>query len=431
MAGNTARNATLGGVALALLVAGGVVLMNQGGDADSSGDEAGAGDPLTEQWRTEAIPVGEASADALSQPRPWATDQAVVAVAAGGVKGYDPATGNESWTLTPPEGADQPCGASPTVNAQGVGAVLFRPIDAPEEDTCSVVAAVDTTSGELLWSADLTTPEYAYPGSSAVPVSVGAEAVTVELIEDGVHRFAVADGAELPALEVPAHQACDAFYTDWRHSAAHVVAVTSCDELGGGSELTVFDADSGAELWTVSDVIGADEDVAEVLGDAPLTLTTADRLLSFGENGENGEPLADLPLDRSDGYLDTDPGDYAIHDGALVTTVDESGQEFLGIDLTTGEELWQHSDGSSANALMGTEGGVLSVYSGGSEDAAGIVDVVARWSGQQGPGTVEGTLPEDAGFALAMAATDAAVYSLAEPDSGEEGAVLIEAYERP
>jgi outer membrane protein assembly factor BamB len=385
---------------------------------------------MAELWHAEAVPT---NVDVMLTPRLWVTDRAAVAVTSSGVQGFDPATGEPSWELPSPEGADVPCGASPEVNARGIGAVLYRPVTAPAADVCSMLAVVDTASGELLWSEDLTTPdpEYAHPAASGAPVTVGEETVSIELIEDGLHRFAIDDGSELPLPEVPAHQACDAFWTDWRHSATHLVAVTSCEEMaatGEESQLSVYDAASGEELWTVADAVGADEDLAAVLADAPLTITTADRLLSFGEGGE---ALADVPLDRAEGYVSTDPGEYAIQDSVLVTTIDDSGQEYLGIDLTTGEDAWQESREGPAEAFLGGSDQVLVLYSDVVEETNAISDHMARLNGQDGALSVEGVLPEGSGFVLDMAAGDDALYLLAEPADGEDGTARIEAYERP
>ncbi|MGP3966632.1 outer membrane protein assembly factor BamB family protein [Streptomyces sp. 6N223] len=427
---HTPYNARSGRLAAALLVAGGMLLTAACGDSgeDASGEDGAAADELAATWRTQPVTADD---EALPQPRLWATDRAVVSVTSSGVRGYDPATGEDRWELPPPEGADAPCGAAPDVNAQGIGAVLYRPVNAASPDTCSVLGVVDTASGELLWSHDLTTPdpEYAAPGSSYTPVTVGEETVTAELVEDGLHRFAVADGAELPVPEVPAQQVCEDFYTDWRHSAEHLVAVTSCDEMTEAeSEITAFDAASGEELWTAPDATGADDDIAEIVAGAPLTVTTQERLVSFGEDGQ---VAADLPLDRQDGYLAVEPGNFAVQGSTLVTTFDDSAQEFVGIDLTTGEEAWQKSPDGPAEGFVGGDDHVLSAYSAVADGTGGAPTHIARLNAADGTWTVEGVLPEDAGFTWTMAADDATVYVLAEPDSGGDGTLRIEAYERP
>jgi hypothetical protein len=428
---HTPHNARSGRLVAAALVTGGVLLTACGGSDDSgdsgdAGGDAGSTSELASAWRTAPVAADD---DAMPQSRVWATDKAVVSVTSSGVRGYDPATGEDSWELAPPEGADTPCGAAPEVNAQGIGAVLYRPVNAASPDTCSVLGVVDTASGELLWSQDLTTPdpEYASPGSYYTPVTVGEEAVTVELVEDGLHRFAVADGAELPVPEVPAQQVCEDYYTDWRHSPEHLVAVTSCDEMTDAeSEITAYDAASGEELWTASDATGADDDIAEIVADAPLTITTQEKLVSFGEDGQ---VAADLPLDRQDGYLAIEPGDYGVQGSTLVTTFDSSAQEFVGIDLTTGEEAWQKSPNGPAEGFVGGDDHILSAYSAVVEGTGGAPVHIARLNAADGTWTVEGILPADAGFTWTMAATDTTVYVLAEP-SDEEGSVRIEAYER-
>ncbi|MEO3764640.1 PQQ-binding-like beta-propeller repeat protein [Streptomyces sp. B5E4] len=417
----------------ALVATAGAVLLAAGcgDDGGEGGDAGGGGAALAEQWRTPA--VAHEPKDVWLPPL-WVSGDVVVGISTDGVTGHDAKTGKAAWELAPPEGAGQPCAASPTVNDNGVGAVLFGPADVkPGDDSCAVLAVVDTASGELLWSEDLTAGDSAYPSADVIPVSVGEETVTVELIEDGLHRFSL-DGEELPTPEVTVGEQCDDFYVDWRHSAGNLVAVVDCPDLTGAeNHIAAYDAGSGEELWTAADFTDEDQPArVEILTDQPLTVATQERLLSFGEGGK---VLTDLPLERPDGFLHLDPGDFTIRDSVLVTSYDDATNDFVGIDLTAGKELWKKEFDFAPHPLApgsGSGGELVALQDGMNEEDSAMGEYLALWDARKGgePST-EGMLPEKAGSAQAVATSDdgGALYVLAEPEVGEE-ALRIEAYRR-
>ncbi|AKH84842.1 hypothetical protein AA958_24475 [Streptomyces sp. CNQ-509] len=425
MGANTEKRALLATAAAVLLAAG------CGDDGGEGSDAAGGGAPLAEEWRTKA--VAHEPEDVWLPPL-WVTGDRVVGISTEGVTGHDAKTGKPAWELAPPPGAGQPCAASPAVNAGGVGAVLFGPADAkPGDDSCAVLTVVDTTSGKLLWSKDLTSGDSAYPSADVIPVSVGEEAVTVELIEDGLHRFSL-DGEELPTPEVTVGEQCDDFSTDWRHSATSLVAVVDCPDLTGAeNHIAAYDAASGEELWTAADFTDEDQPArVEILTDEPLTVATQERLVSFGEDGK---VLTDLPLKRPDGYLHLDPGDFTIRDSVLVTSYDDATNDYVGIDLTTGKELWKKEFDFAPHPLApggGSGGELVALRDGMIEGEKAMGEYLALWDARKGgEPTTAGMLPENAGSAQAVASSDdgGVVYVLAEPEVGEE-ALRIEAYRR-
>src|SRR5688500_3864420 len=104
----------------ALVAAAGAVLLAAGcgDDGGEGGDAGGGGAALAEQWRTPA--VAHEPKDAWLPPL-WVSGDVVVGISTDGVTGHDAKTGKAAWELAPPEGAGQPCAASPTVNDNGVG----------------------------------------------------------------------------------------------------------------------------------------------------------------------------------------------------------------------------------------------------------------------------------------------------------------------
>lgn len=424
--GASARNWALLGTAAVVLAAAGC-----GDDGGEGGDAADSGPELAERWRTETV---DHRPQDVWLPPLWVAGDVVVSITTSGVTGHDAATGDVAWELAAPEGAGAPCAASPTVNGDGVGAVLFAPAGAQAGgDACSVLGVVDTASGELLWSEDLTAGDSAYPAAGVMPVSVGEETVTVELIEDGLHRFSI-DGAELPTPEVTVGEQCDDFYTDWRHSARHLVAVVDCPDLTGAENyIAAYDAGSGEELWNVPDFTEEDQpSQVEILADEPLTVATQEQLVSFGEGGK---VLADLPLDRPDGYLHLDPGDFTIRDSVLVTTYDDATNDYVGIDLATGKELWKQEFDFAPEPVAagnGSGGELVAFQNRAVEGVNATGERLALWDARQGgEPKAAGVLPQDMGSAQALAtsADDGTLYVLAEPEVGEE-ALRIEAYKR-
>ncbi|UGQ13889.1 PQQ-like beta-propeller repeat protein [Yinghuangia sp. ASG 101] len=401
---------------------------DDGGGGREARDDASA---LVEQWRTPA--VAHQPKDVWLPPL-WVSGDVVVGVGTEGITGYDAATGSVAWELPTPEGAGKPCAASPTVNGKGVGAVLFGADGGRGGgDPCSVLAVVDTASGKLLWSKDLTTDDRAYPSADVMPVSVGEETVTVELIEDGLHRFSLA-GGELPVPEVTVGKQCKDFYVDWRHSAKYLVAVVDCPQLTGAENyIAAYDAADGKELWTQADFTDEDQPArVEILTDDPLTVSTQERLVSFGEGGK---VLTDLPLDRPDGFLHLDPGDFTIRDSVLVTSYDAAANDYLGIDLTTGQELWKQEFDFAPHPLApgsGPAGQLVALQDGVLKGKNAMREYLALWDARQGgePSTA-GMLPENAGSAQALAtsADGSVLYVLAEPEDNKD-ALQIQAYRR-
>lgn len=425
MRANTKKWAFLATVVAVLMAAG------CGDDGGKGGDAGDGAAELAEQWRTPAVAHQPKH---VWLPPLWVAGDVVVGISTEGVTGYNAATGTPAWNLTAPEGADKPCAASPTVNGAGIGAVLFGPSGGRGgEEACSVLAVVDTASGKLLWSQDLTTGDRAYPSADVIPVSVGEKTVTVELIEDGLHRFSL-DGKELPTPKVTVGKQCDDFYVHWRHSARYLVAVVDCPKLTDAqNHLAAYDAASGEQLWTMADFTDEDRPArVEILTDQPLTIATQERLVSFGEGGK---VLTDLPLDRPDGHLHLDPGDFAIRDSVLVTSYDSAANDFVGIDLTTGAELWKQEFSFAPHPLApgsGAGGELVALQDGVLQGKNAMREYLALWDARKGgePPT-QGMLPENAGSAQALAtsADGGVLYVLAEPEDNKE-ALQIQAYRR-
>ncbi|MEO3755017.1 PQQ-binding-like beta-propeller repeat protein [Streptomyces sp. B6B3] len=322
----------------------------------------------------------------------------------GGVWGYDGESGEELWRLEHPEGGDlAPCAASEGVNGAGVGALLYQTEDGPGDlPNCTVLAAVDTRRGEVTWSEDLTrTDDVAVGYNIEVPVTVGERAITVDL--GGAHdleRFAVADGEELPEPQLPDGD-CDWAWATWDIAVEHLVARARC-RGESGSQLAVFDAETGEQLWKRS---AADSTLVDSLfvTDDPLTLSSSTRLTVYDDNGE---VRSEIPLDAIDADVEIGSDEwrtafetvaYHVTDSLVITrsSNDTPTEDILrGFDAATGEELWER-DLPEERALVGAVDEVPLVFYEAAENGA-IYHHVARLNPEDGALVEEGLLPRDA-----------------------------------
>ncbi|MGK5530360.1 outer membrane protein assembly factor BamB family protein [Streptomyces sp. URMC 129] len=410
-----------------LLVAGGAVFMARGGD-DGGTDGAGAdavapdGEVLTGLWRTGAVPAGEPPRE-MAVPRVWATDDVVTGVLASGLRGYDPATGEELWALTAPDRIGAPCVAAPAPNGQGVGAVVHR----DEDGACSVVSAVDTRAGELLWSLPLSAE-----AAGEAAVTVGDEVITVDTGSAAVVQRFSAAGEELPLPEVPGGAECGPL-AEWTHSADHLLAISSCGVAGDVGQVTAFDADSGQELWTASATSEVATGPVSIVSDEPLAVLARQRVVTFGDDGRVVADAA--PAEGGVGLAAawTLAREPAVVIGGTAPHSSEYLEVLVGVDPATGEELWQRELPQFAVAIGSGDGLALALWASGTIDAPAFHLVrVAADTGRTAPEARlpadAGTpVPENAGRPAPLTVLNGTLYVLAEPRDAE-GQVRIEAY---
>jgi hypothetical protein len=359
MMGRRARLGALGGVLLALVGVGVVVLVNDGGDEKpSGGDETPneAAEPdgvMAELWRTPSLEVSAPDdPEAGTFERVWLADGVVVLVTRAGAWGFDPESGDQLWRLEHPDGGNlAPCAASDDVNDQGIGAVIFEP---EEGGGCTGVAAVDTGSGEVTWSEEVPVPQVnPLDFADGVRVAVGERVITVNpnTWTSTPRRFAVADGEELPGFEVPFDlDRCEGEESAWHATAEHAVLGITCARPGDEPQgrLALFDTETGERLWTRSEEPWFAE-LPWILADEPLALMSLDRVNLYEADGD---PRVEIPLDYVDpnAGLSTDEvaasyqmADWYLVDSVLITlSTNGDGQDRVrGIDVRTGQQLWQ------------------------------------------------------------------------------------------
>jgi hypothetical protein len=143
---------------------------------------------LAERWTS--TPIADASR-LLLRPGPPGAATLVLSDDSKRVVGLDAATGEVRWQWAPSSG--RICDTSPGVNTAGVLGVL---LDAGP-GKCARVAALDTATGQLLWSRTV-------PGSppywQGLAVGVGERTVLAQMFCDEVVRYAAGTGRRLASL---------------------------------------------------------------------------------------------------------------------------------------------------------------------------------------------------------------------------------------
>jgi hypothetical protein len=377
----TVRTATR---VLPLLAAGALLAACTGGGEDHGAPQTPSSaaeraeppaDMLGERWRA---PLADQQV-----LRIWTAGDTVVVVSRGGVEGYDTASGERRWQLSPPPAAGDgaPCAASDGVNGRGVGAVLY---DRGFEEYgnfggCSVLATVDTGAGAIDWHKKLPNrngPQIDYPDVGHDAVVVGDRVIAARTGNwPGAdhYRFSLG-GRALPPLAVAGGQECRR-RADWVQSSTYTVVTRSC--AGTPQRLSLLRTQTGEQLWDRPKPadLGA---VSDVVATSPPAVAAADRLVSFTGDGR---VQADVEIP---GGLRAGP---RLERGPLLAAA--TGEGFAGVDLRTGELLWEERLRSSAPAGIADGGlGLLAAYA----DDGGYRHLV-RLDARDGARTEQGALP--------------------------------------
>ncbi|MEO3753227.1 PQQ-binding-like beta-propeller repeat protein [Streptomyces sp. B6B3] len=349
------------GALLALLVAGGVlVVVNATGDGgDGSGDDKrdGGGQPgnvAESLWRTEPLPEGgDDFVSAVNNGQVWVGQEVVVLLTGSGMWGFDQSSGEELWKLKDPEGLDvMPCSASPDANAQGIGAVLYRPADdRAEEPNCTSLAVVDTAAGEVIWQKDLGEPGDSGVGDLGgdVRVTVGDEAINASLV-GRVHRFAIEDGEELPLPEASPSPCPGEPVTTW-HTDTVIVLHHNChsDDEDGSDRITAFDADTLDTMWTSPVENRVDP---HLLAGEPVAFSVSRHASDdawLWTYDDEGEVSGEIPVDS-----ETQTFEDFVTDSLVITRVsspDATLNVVRGFDPRTGTQLWETELGPRARLV--------------------------------------------------------------------------------
>ncbi|GLW59559.1 PQQ-binding-like beta-propeller repeat protein [Kitasatospora phosalacinea] len=337
-----------GAAALAVLVTAGVLAVSDGDEDTPAGKTGGSGSQNISVAHTKAWAAAADQATAGAQGADdtlvgsWLLADAVVRADGTGVHAYSLADGKPTWTLQAPAEGAVPCGLSPAVNAAGLGAVVYRAAD--PKSPCSTVAAVDSTSGQAVWTKLLSDTKDSYTTHVAV-----TDDKVLAVGEDKAYAWGAADGAEA-----------------WQYSGqgkycrlsgnagTSVVLLHShcADSTPADQAVALNVSDGKVKYWrglnnqpTMVTVLSAEP--AAVL---TTTANPADaRVFAWGAEGD---PAAEIPLAvEGGGRLDVDSGSFATVPGTyfqgttmFAAVVPEGGGNPTSVaayDLATGKQQWR------------------------------------------------------------------------------------------
>ncbi|MEU6868693.1 PQQ-binding-like beta-propeller repeat protein [Streptomyces sp. NPDC046876] len=250
----------------------------------------------------------------------------VIRVRTDGVSEYN-GEGRRGWRLGAPADGRAVCGMSPqTPDRTGI---LAYAAPAPGGGACgSRLVAVDLTTGEQRWTADVPNPAGAAVVSAggSLAVTATADAVLARDLRGGTERWR----SPLPE----------------RTEAAEVLAgpdrvLVLARSAASGSTLLALDARTGALAWQAP--LPAGIDPPRLVAAAPAAVVAAGRLLAFDDAGRpRGAGGADAPyIPAGDGRR------WLVLGDVLVAPVPEREKRevLAAYSLTDGRLLWRRALG--------------------------------------------------------------------------------------
>ncbi|MEV4612165.1 PQQ-binding-like beta-propeller repeat protein [Kitasatospora sp. NPDC049258] len=328
----------------------------------------------------------------------WLLADTVVRADGSGVRAYALADGKPAWTLAAPADGAVPCGLSPTVNAKGLAAVLFRP-SADPKTPCSTLAVVDTRTGKSTWTKAVSDVKDGYAAHVAVTddkvIAIGEDRVAAWGAEDGKDLWQYAGQGKFCTLSGGA-------------TGATVVLHSSCADSAPVDQAVALNAADGKVTWWRG--LNNQPKTVTVLSAEPAVVVTTgekaadDRVFAWGPSGD---PAAEIPvaadggrLDVTRGTFDAVPGVY-FHEHTMIATTtpaDAGAPAVTGYDLTNGKLLWRTviAEKSKARPVGLDAGGLLLAVDERLDQPAHI----SRFALAGGQETQGGAFPQGTGSLL-------------------------------
>ncbi|GGX82852.1 hypothetical protein GCM10010358_41300 [Streptomyces minutiscleroticus] len=391
-------------VAIALIVGGGVWYANSSGKDDTAhsgttggdgGKDGEGGDTASGTGGTEKVPAST-DADVLFQvPSPevpkgeywsvsgsWLTDEVYAKASTEGIDGYDPDTGEKSWTLALP---GLVCAGSPEVTKDGVAAVVYenaRPTEADKYPGCSEVAAFDLRTGKKLWTGSVVSDGDQKATFKEVSITGGTVAAGSDL--KGGAAFDLKTGKVLWQPKVGKCQ--DVGY----HGGEQLVAVRKCGDYGNETyEVQLLDPRTGSVKWSYELPAGIDN--AKVISSKPVVFgvdsgdITASGVTDVFSLDDGGKLRAKITL--PDGKYEHDCEVGKVHgckaiavgnDKLYVPTKQHAGggaeysrtNEIVSFSLATGKSTGDRADAGDGYDMVPVrmDGGDIIAYKDGPYD---------------------------------------------------------------
>lgn len=316
---------------------------SDGGSGNAGARRSGqAKDVRQRLWK---VDIGKEPAN-VSHLVNWATGDTVVRlVEHGTLRGFDARTGHVRWSLKAPRREDGVCTHSQRTNNAGVGVVAYGK-DGKYGGKCDAVTAVDTHTGQKLWSRRLPHQlgQYGDPFDKGQKLTVGDRAVAAASDFYGeVKRFAVRSGKPLRKVR-------------WYHKNSDdrarvvgdriVVYLHSPESDSRHGQLAVYDVDSGKRLWRRQSSEPGHIDHVDAASSHPLTVglaSSSGKGTGLRSYDSHGKPLH--TFGENDSFR---PVPTAGRQGpALVGQFSNDGPGFTGLepvyafDPRSGKQLWR------------------------------------------------------------------------------------------
>ncbi|MFF6995628.1 PQQ-binding-like beta-propeller repeat protein [Streptomyces sp. NPDC008313] len=329
-------------VAIALIVGGGVWYASSSGKDDdkhsASGSTGGTGGkdgkdgkggdaPLPKHDKAlEKAPSNPSAEVSFQVPAPevkgdqidsvagsWLTDSVYVKSSVYEIKGYDPDSGAQKWTLDLP---GQPCAGSPEITEDGIAAVVAESAKRNSKgnhQSCTEIIAFNVNTGEEVWTEHVE--------SSGGKLAFGEVAISGSTVAvgGGFYGGAAFDVKTGKSLWKPKVGKCeDVGYA----GGDQLVAVRKCGGYNDAKyEVQLLDPKSGSVKWSYKLAAGVDN--AKVLSTNPVVFgsnigeITASGMTDVFSLDEHGELRTKISLE--DGKYEHDCGVGKVHDCKAIT----------------------------------------------------------------------------------------------------------------
>ncbi|MEY9837679.1 PQQ-binding-like beta-propeller repeat protein [Streptacidiphilus sp. EB103A] len=395
--------AAVGAVALIVVVAAGVVVAGQGSGgtkAAASGATANLAGSHSKAWAAAADTGAAQGNDGLLGS--WLLAKALVRGDGTGVTAYDSASGSKLWTVAPPSAGAVPCAMSATVNAAGIGAVLFQ-AKAGTGQACTQLVAVDTATGQQKWKATIANATSAYGASVMVndtrAVAVGDSAAVGYDIATGKQSWTYAGPGKY----------CGGISGSGTGST--LLVQSTCADSSPKQQAISLDAGTGKLTWWRG--LPASASSYTVLSATPAVVAvhmsdaTKDSIMSFSAKGDTQATIfvsqTAGTLDAIHGSFDPDPALYftsttMVAELAAPKASAGAGGVLTAFTLADGKQLWQSTPQEKGNiALVGIDGNDAVVAT---EERIGQAARLSHFDLATGKETPGGGFPQNTGSLL-------------------------------
>ncbi|MDH6134314.1 hypothetical protein P3T37_003717 [Kitasatospora sp. MAA4] len=328
----------------------------------------------------------------------WLLSDALVRADSSGVHAYDLASGKPTWSVAAPAAGAVPCGLSPTVNAAGLGGVLFRTAADPNSP-CTQLSVVDSKTGKTAWTKSLSGATGPYAAHVAVTddkvVAVGDDKAIAWAAADGKDAWQYTGQGKFCSLSGSA-------------SGATVLVHSSCADSTPADQAVALSVSEGKVLWWRG-LNNSPKTVTVLSAEPAVVLTTGDKPTDarvFGW-GPTGDPAGEIPVAAGGGRLDVAHGSFdavpgVFFQGHTMTTTllpDGTGPAVVAsYDLSTGKQLWQTPvSEKGAVSAVGIDNGALVLAA---DERVGQPAHLSRFALTNGQEDVGGGFPPDTGSLL-------------------------------